>query len=326
MKRLLIAMLRTRFVSLITIAALAVATAGCGSSNSSSTSSKSDVDKIKVGVIPIVDVAPIYLGKEQGFFSKRNIDLTLEQAQGGAAIVPAVVSGQYQFGFSNIVSLMLAQSKNVPIKVVANGNNATGDPKKDFGMIVVKDPAIKSAKDLAGKTVATNTLKNIVDTTVKQAVRADGGDPSAVKFVELGFPDMAAALDGGRVQGIFVVEPFLSAALAKGWHTVGAFADVQPSLTISAYFTSQQEIAKDADLVSRFGEAMKESLTYADGHPDAVRQIVTTYTTIKSDVAAKMTLPKYSTEIDKTSYEKLSSLMVGDGLLTQPADTAKLLP
>ncbi|HEY0532967.1 MAG TPA: ABC transporter substrate-binding protein [Actinoplanes sp.] len=320
-------MLRTRLVSLITITALVAATAGCGGSNSSSDSSKpGSVDKVKVGVIPIVDVAPIYLGKEQGFFSKRNIDLTLEQAQGGAAIVPAVVSGQYQFGFSNVVSLMLAQSKNVPIKAVANGNNATGDPKKDFGMLVVKDPAITSAKDLAGKTVATNTLKNIVDTSVKEIVKQDGGDPASVKFVELGFPDMGAALDAGRVQGIFVVEPFLSAALAKGWHTVGSFADVQPNLTISAYFTSQQEIAKNTDLVTRFGQAMTESLAYADAHPDAVRQIVTTYTTIKSDVAAKMTLPKYSSSIDKTSLDKLSTLMVGDGLLTQPADTAKLLP
>jgi NitT/TauT family transport system substrate-binding protein len=313
--------------TLITIAAVVAATAGCGSSNTSSSGGATPgVDKIKVGVIPIVDVAPIYLGQKQGFFAHRNIDLTLAPAQGGAAIVPAVVSGQYQFGFSNVVSLMLAQSRNVPVKAVANGNNATADPKKDFGMLVVKDPAITSAKDLAGKTVATNTLKNIVDTSVKQIVKADGGDPAQVKFVELGFPDMGAALDAGRVQGIFVVEPFLSAALAKGWHTVGSFADVRPNLCISAYFTSQQEIAKNADLVTRFGEAMKESLTYADAHPDAVRQIVTTYTTIKSDVAAKMTLPKYSTEIDKTSLDTLSGLMVGDGLLTQPADTAKLLP
>jgi NitT/TauT family transport system substrate-binding protein len=320
-------MLRTRLVSLITIVALGAATAGCGGSNSSSGGgSTASVDKIKVGVIPIVDVAPIYLGKAQGFFSKRNIDLTLEQAQGGAAIVPAVVSGQYQFGFSNVVSLMLAQSRNVPIKVVANGNNATADPKKDFGMLVVKDPAITTAKDLVGKTVATNTLKNIVDTSVKEIVKQSGGDPSGVKFVELGFPDMAAALDAGRVQGMFVVEPFLSAALAKGWHTVGSFADVQPNLTISAYFTSQQEIAKDSDLVSRFTDAMKESLAYADAHPDAVLQVVTTYTTIKSDVAAKMTLPKYSTDIDKSSLDKMSSLMVADGLLTQPADTTKLLP
>src|SRR5262249_31372565 len=155
-----------------------------------------------------------------------NIELTMQQAQGGAAIVPAVVSGQYQFGFSNVVSLMLAQSQNVPVKAVANGVGSTGDPSRDFGALVVKDPNIKTAKDLEGRTVATNTLKNIVDTSVKEIVRKAGGDGSKVSFVELGFPDMAAALDAGRVQGIFVVEPFLSAALAKGWRAVGSFADV----------------------------------------------------------------------------------------------------
>ncbi|MEU4243889.1 ABC transporter substrate-binding protein [Actinoplanes sp. NPDC026619] len=319
-------MLRTRLIALLAVTALAASAAGCGGSDDSSDSgtSGSGPDKVKVGVIPIVDVAPIYLGKAKGFFTKQNIDLTLEQAQGGAAIVPAVVSGQYQFGFSNVVSLMIGQSKNVPIKAVANGNNATADAAKDFSGLLVKDPAITRPKDLEGKTVATNTLKNIVDTTVKDLVRKDGGDPSKVKFVEIGFPDMAAALDAGRVQGIFVVEPFLTSATAKGWKQIGSFAAVSPNLQISAYFTSSQLIGEKADLVKRFTDAMKESLTYADAHPDEVRQIVTTYTTIKAEAAAAMTLPKYSADMDKTSLDTMSNLLVQEGLLTTPADTAKL--
>jgi NitT/TauT family transport system substrate-binding protein len=322
-------MLRTRLLALLTITALAATAAGCGGSDDTSGdkgSSGSSPDKVKVGVIPIVDVAPIYLGKEQGFFSKRNIDLTMEQAQGGAAIVPAVVSGQYQFGFSNVVSLMLAQSKNVPIKAVANGNNASGDAKKDFGMLVVKDPAIKTAKDLEGKTVATNTLKNIVDTSVKEMVRRAGGDAAKVKFAEVPFPDMAAALDAGRVQAMFVVEPFLASALAKGWTTIGSFADIDPELCISAYFTSTQLTQTKADLVTRFTEAMKESLAYANSNPDAVRKVITTYTTIKADAAAKMTLPKFEADIDKGSVDMMNQLLVSQGLLTAPADLTKLLP
>jgi NitT/TauT family transport system substrate-binding protein len=322
-------MLKNRVIALLTITALAATTAACGSSDDkkdTGTTASAAIDKVKVGVIPIVDVAPIYLGKEQGFFSKRNIDLTMEQAQGGAAIVPAVVSGQYQFGFSNVVSLMLAQSKNVPIKAVANGNNSTGDTKKDFGMLVVKDPAITSAKQLEGKTVATNTLKNIVDTSVKQIVRNDGGDPTKVKFVEVPFPDMGAALDTDRVQAIFVVEPFLAAAQAKGWKTIGSFADVDPELNISAYFTSTQLIQTKGDLVTRFTEAMKESLAYAAANPDAVRKVITSYTTIKADVAATVTLPTYNIDINKAAVDKLNQLMVTEGLLTAPADLTKLLP
>ena len=319
-------MLRKRLIALLAITTLAASTAACGGSDDSDSGSASgSPDKVKVGVIPIVDVAPIYLGKAKGFFTKQNIDLSLEQAQGGAAIVPAVVSGQYQFGFSNVVSLMLAESKNVPIKAVANGNNATADPKKDFSGLVVKDPSITRPKDLEGKTVATNTLKNIVDTSVKDIVRKDGGDPSKVKFVEIGFPDMAAALDAGRVQAMFVVEPFLASAAAKKWPTIGSFATVSPNLQISAYFTSAQLLGEKAGLAKRFTAAMKESLAYADAHPDEVRQVVTTYTTIKADAAAAMTLPKYSAEIDKASLDTMNNLMVQEGLVTAPVDTSKLV-
>jgi len=85
-----------RIIALFAAAALFGA-AACNSSNGTP-STPGQPDNVNVGVIAIVDVAPIYLGKQQGFFSKRNINLTLTTAQGGAAIVPAVVSGQYQFG------------------------------------------------------------------------------------------------------------------------------------------------------------------------------------------------------------------------------------
>jgi NitT/TauT family transport system substrate-binding protein len=317
-----------RLFALALAAALIVGIAACGSSPSTPNPSGSGAvpTKVKAGVIAIVDVAPIYLGKQQGFFSRRNIDLTLETAQSGAAIVPAVVSGQYKFGFSNVVSLLLAQSRNVPIKVVSNGNNATGDPKNDFGALVVKDPAIVSAKDLAGKKVATNALKNIVDTTVKDIVQKDGGDPTKVEFVELAFPDMGAALDAGNVQGIFVVEPFLSAAKAKGWKVIGSYSDVTPNLCVALYFTSKDLIAKDPDLVRRFSEAMAESLAYADAHPNDVRAILSSYTQLNEEQRKTLTLPKWPAAINKDAVTKLGDLAVTYGLLTAKPDLGALLP
>jgi NitT/TauT family transport system substrate-binding protein len=319
----------TRRISAILVAAsLVVATAACGTDTPANPSPTSGgpPTKVKAGVIAIVDVAPIYLGKQKGFFTKRNIELTLETAQSGAAIAPAVVSGQYQFGFSNVVSLLLAQSRNVPIKVVSNGNNATGDPKKDFGGLVVKDPSIASAKDLVGKKVATNALKNIVDTTVKDIVKKDGGDPSKVNFVELAFPDMAAALDANNVQGIFVVEPFLSAAIAKGWKVIGSYSDVAPNLCVALYFTSKVLIGSDPDLVKRFSDAMAESLEYADKHPDEVRGVLSSYTQLSEAQRTSLTLPKWPNAIDKASITKLGELSVTYGLLTTPPDLGALLP
>ena len=68
----------------------AVLLAACGSSETPQSGGTGNAapDNVKVGVIPIVDVAPLYLGIKQGFFSDRNMNVTTEVGQGGAAIVP----------------------------------------------------------------------------------------------------------------------------------------------------------------------------------------------------------------------------------------------
>jgi NitT/TauT family transport system substrate-binding protein len=279
-------------------------------------------------VIAILDVAPIHLGKQKGFFTSRNIELTLTNAQGGAAIVPAVLSGQFQFGFSNVVSLLLAQSRNLPLKVVCNGNNSTGVDGQDFGSVLVNAGSpIRGAADLPGRSVAVNTLQNIVDTTVRASVREAGGDPSSLRFVEMPFPDMPAALRGGRVDAAFMVEPFQSAARAQGARSVASsYVDAAPDLTVAVYFTSTSLTSQNADLVRRFGEAMRESLAYANDHPDEARAVIGTYTQIAPEVIADLTLPKWPPDINRASVQTLADLALADGLLTKPADLAALLP
>ncbi|MDR7273724.1 ABC transporter substrate-binding protein [Catenuloplanes atrovinosus] len=319
-----------RFLAAVLSAAALAAVAACGGTSSEEPgTTESGPRKVTVGVIPIVDVAPIYLGKEKGFFSARGIDLELVTAQGGAAIVPGVLSGDFQFGFSNITSLMIAQTKNVPVKIVANGAASTGVPGKDFGGVVVgKDSPIATAAALAGRKVAVNTLKNIGDTTVRESVRKAGGDPGGIQFVEIPFPDMPAALESGQVDAAWVVEPQLSAVKAAGGTVIASnFTDTAPNLTIAAYFAGTKLIADDPDLVGRFTEAIEESLAYADAHPDEVRAVLSSYTKISEEVRAALILPKWPTEVDRASLERLSELGRADGIFGDATpDLAALLP
>ncbi|MFF1438770.1 ABC transporter substrate-binding protein [Streptomyces sp. NPDC058295] len=309
-----------------------LATAACGSSDDSGTStgssSSAGTTTVELGLIPIVDVAPVYLGVKQGFYEKHGLKLSITTAQGGAAIVPGVVSGQFQFGFSNLTSLMVAQSNNVPVQAVSNGIASTGVQGKDFGAITVKkDSPLKSAKDLEGKKVAINTLKNINETAVRESVRKAGGDPDRVKFVELAFDQMAAALDSGQIDAAMVVEPALATVKSQGGVEIASpLVDVAPNLTVAMYFTSTQYAQKNPDVVKKFQEATAESLAYADAHPDEVRQIVTTYTKIPTSVLAQVTLPKWPAEANRSSIEALEKLGERDKLFKSTPDLEKLLP
>jgi NitT/TauT family transport system substrate-binding protein len=322
--------MRRRLIAGLALALVASSVAACGSDKDSNGSggSSGGMDNVTVGIIPIIDVAPIYLGQSKGFFKSRNIELKLESGQGGAAIVPGVVSNQFQFGFSNLTSLMIAQTKNVPIKAIAAGVSTTGEQGKDFGALTVKAGSpIKTAKDLVGKKVSVNTLKNIGDTATRNSVRKAGGDDKAVNFVEMPFPNMPAALEKGDVDAAWVVEPQLSAIKAAGGTEIAStYVDIDPKLNVAAYFTSQKLIADKPDLVKRFTEAINESLTYSDAHPDEVRQILSTYTKIDDKTRAAVVLPKWPVEINKASVQTLADLGTKDGIFASSPDLGKLLP
>ncbi|WP_030243344.1 ABC transporter substrate-binding protein [Streptomyces sp. NRRL S-455] len=319
---------------LIRLAAVSVlfTAAACGSSDKGGASDpgapSGGVRTVKVGLIPIVDVAPLYLGQKQGFFEKRGLKLEFTTAQGGAAIVPGVASGQFQFGFSNVTSLMVAVSNGVPVRAVANGIASTGVEGKDFSALMVKkDSAIKSPKELEGKKVAINTLKNINETAVRASVRKAGGDPDKIEFVELGFEQMPAALDSGDIDAAQVVEPTQATIKNRGGRVIASpLVDVAPKLTVAMYFTSTQYAKQNPEVVKRFQEATAESLAYADAHPDEARRIVTTYTKIPADVLAQVTLPRWPAEANRSSIVDLMKLGYDDGLFKSSPDMNKLLP
>ncbi|HEX6497917.1 MAG TPA: ABC transporter substrate-binding protein [Micromonosporaceae bacterium] len=307
-----------------------LASAACGSSNGSSGTANGSggVDKIKVGAIPIVDVAPLYIAREKGFFKEQNLDVDIVNTTGGAAAVPGVVSGQFDFAFGNVVSLILAHSQGLPLKAIAEGNSSTGKQGADFGGVVVpQDSPIRTAADLSGKTVAVNNLKNIGDTTVRASIRKAGGDPATVKFVELAFPDMPAAVANHRVDAAWIVEPFFTVSRDQGARVVAwNFVDAAPDLTVAVYFTTQKTIQQKSGLTKRFTAAIEKSLQYTQTHPDEARAILRTYTKIDPTVAQKITLPAWPTQINKQSVQTMADLMVQDGLIKEKVDVSEILP
>lgn len=313
-----------------TIAALAIAASGlaaCGD-DPGGDADGDGLDDVSVGLIPIVDVAPLYLGQEQGFFEEEDIELELTLADGGAAIVPGVASGEFDFGFSNVTSLLIARSSGLPVEIVANGVASTGEAGGDFGAVMVgPDSDIQDAADLAGATVAVNTPNNIGDTTVRESVRKAGGDPSAVEFVPFGFPEMPAQLSEGTVDAVWVVEPFKSQIEAAGGRPVAwNYVDPAPDLTIAAYFATAEKTGAEADLVERFTAAVDKSLQYAADNPDEVRRVVGTYTDIPDDIREVMILPAWPTEVNRDSVETLAELGMTDGIFEQAPDVDALLP
>jgi NitT/TauT family transport system substrate-binding protein len=283
------------------------------------------VTKLEVGVVPVIDVAPLYLGIAKGFFAAERLDVTPKPSQAGATIVAAVVAGDQKIGFSNNTSLLIAASKGLPLRIVAAGNQASDG---DYAAIFAQtDSPIGTAADLAGKRIAVNNLNNVGPLSVNAALEASGVAIAGVKFVEIPFPQMGAALAQRRVDAVWAVEPFVSGIKAAGGAKVvlRTYPSIAPHFPVASYFTSRPYATSNADVVNRFKKAMNRSLTYAQSHSDEVRAILSSYIKLPSGVAEKVTLPEWNTDVGAPLLQRTADLARKYGYLTAQPDISQLV-
>ena len=308
--------MKRMFIKQVAVAALALA----GWSAASAQATRTVV--INAGFVPVTDVAALYLGEEMGFFKKQGLELKVNIGTTGVAMVSSVMSGEYQFAFSSLVGILQARDKGLPLKIIAAGSSSTAVKGADVTMIHAGPKSgIKSAKDLEGKTVSVNALNGLLQMLGKAAVKAEGGDPSKVKFVELPFAEALAALQAGKTDAMVGAEPFGTAAIGSGFPAINSPYQTMSSRSMltSSYFTSEPQIRANPELFTKLRAAINESLEYAQKNPDAIRKQLPKFTKLGPDVAAKLILPTYLTQIPRQSVELFSKSGMEFGMLNKPA-------
>lgn len=304
---------RTRALAVAVTMFATLSLAGCGTGGSDQ-----DDSRVELGVIPIIDVAPVKLGIERGVFAAEGLEVTTQDAQGGAAIVPGVMSGDFDFGYSNIASLLVARDQGLPLKLIAIGARASDDVLDDgSGQLMVSDPSIRTVQDLKGKTIAINTLKGISEVAVRAGLKQAGVDPDEVTLVELPIPNMVAALESGRVAGALVGEPFITVAENTGARPLPvSYPAMGAGIPFAGWFTSERMLAEHPDVVARFTTALEKSFLYADAHPDQVRQSLNSYLKLDPTVAESVRLPVWGPTVDRDELAGLVALTVDAELIS----------
>ena len=282
---------------------------GSDAGTEASGSGSEELTPIKVGILPIADLAPLYNGIEQGFFEEEGLDVTTEVGQGGAALVPAVQSGEYQFAFGNYVSLMLARQNGVDVQIVSNVvSGADTADRGTNGLLVSPDSGIEGIDDLAGRTFAVTTLDNVAEVNIRTTLRENDVDDSDIDFVELPFPDMNAAVESGDVDVAWQAEPFITLGEADGLVNVAdPMYETTPSMPLAGMFASQSWLEENPELAEGFHRAMQRSLEAASDE-QAMRDAIAANTETPPDVVGELALANWQPELDEEKIALIGEL------------------
>jgi NitT/TauT family transport system substrate-binding protein len=258
--------------------------------------------KSKLGYMKIVDTAPMFVAMERGFFKAAGLELETVPMAGGAVIVQGVTSGDLQIGWTNVISLYQAHVEGFDFKLIAGGATNVKGSNDTHALLVPKGSVVSSARELEGKTVAVNTLNNIVHLMAMAWLDQNGGSAGKVKFVEVPFPQMEAALAAGKIDAASVHEPFASAAVGKGVARLLAnpWSDVIGRFLIASWFASDKWLHKNKATALAFVNALNRGVDTISADPKGSRDAIAKWTGLPPELAAKITLPVY----DKVLSEK----------------------
>jgi len=261
--------------------------------------------KGKLGYMKIVDNAPMFVAMERGFFKAAGLELETVPMAGGAVIVQGVTSGDLQIGWTNVISLYQAHVEGFDFKFIAGGATNVKGSNDTHAMLVAKGSPINSAKDLEGKTVAVNTLNNIVHLMALAWLDKNGASSAKVKFVEIPFPQMEAALVAGKIDAASAHEPFPSAALAKGVTRVLAnpWSDVIGKFLIASWFASEKWLQKNKQTAQAFIAALNRGIDAVGADPKGSRDAIAKWTGLKPDLAGKIPLPVFEKGVSEKDLQ-----------------------
>lgn len=286
-----------------------------------SSSLSAAAEKVTIMYTATAAFASAFVAKDQGFFEKHGVDVTLQLNPNTSLVATAVASGSAEVGITTPTVAFQAVDNGIPLQSFAS-TNVFPDPSA-AGLVVSPTSGITGPKDLAGKKIGVPGIGGLLDVVMLEWVAVNGGDPSKINVVEISLPQTADVLKSGQVDGVAGVDPFLSRAVDLGvGKLVGDFMTVVPPGTVGGIFVTTKAWA-DAhkDAIRGMQDALDDALVYIKSNQDSARASLAKYTTLPPKVVAGLKWPNLSTHLSpETSLKFWNELAVRQKLISTPID------
>ena len=171
---------------------------------------------------------------EQGFFTKRGLNLTMLYVTSGVITSQTITSGSVQVATTTATDALRAMSAGAPMKIIMVNIDR-------FQHLFVARPEIKGPKDMKGRKIAVSSYGAFSDIQPRFVVRQWGMDPDKdVQILQIGnSAARAAALASGGVDGAIVTPAFVPVGKKIGLHVIFDLS------TVNTKFASQIMVAHD---------------------------------------------------------------------------------
>lgn len=259
--------------------------AGCGSL------SEKETQTLRVAVLPVLDVLPLYVAEAEGYFQQNGVNVELVPVGSAPERDQLMQAGQIDGMLTELVVTLLYNRDQPHITIVRFARTATNkDPL--FRIVASSDSGITTPDQLKGVPIAISDLTVIEYTTDRLLEKAGLSSADIATISVPKIPDRLALLDSGELKAANLPDPVASLAIKNGGIVV--IDDTSyPEISSSVYAFSNGTLKTKPEAVKSFLKAVDQAVSALNSDKTRWNQLLTDKQLVPAPILTGYVLPDF---------------------------------
>lgn len=249
---------------------------------------------VRVGYVPVLIYAPLYVGIERGYFAAEGITIESTPIQGGSDAVVQLAAGNFDAALGGAgAGLFNAAARGVKFSIVAPMHSEKPPVSSPLVISAKRTAEFTSVADLKGKKVAINATGAATEYWLSEALQKGGLTIDDVEVVTVPFKDVPASLDSNAIDAAILGEPLATINIDKGLVSILS-NDFIDGFGATYLYMSESMLADQATAQGFMRAYLKACADMqGDYMTPEIAAIVEKYTKVPAAVVEKAALPQY---------------------------------
>ncbi|MCP3800080.1 ABC transporter substrate-binding protein [Allokutzneria sp. A3M-2-11 16] len=315
-----------RASALLASAVVLASVSGCGlfTSTEEAAAPKPERGTLRIGVLPSVDVAPLYLARNEKLFSAAGLQVELIVVNDDNSAVQQLESQTLDIAFASHVTLLRAVHSGKELQLQGEAYQAA---RNTMALVTLADSDYDNPGEIQKPKIAVNRKDDLGTLTTESVLQTANVKKDNIKWSPIAFADMADALRNKSVDAAWMVEPWIT----KAQRSMGArvLTDTARGYTLDFPMSGYAASKKFADSYPKTLAAFRNVLEKAQElgtNKLAVQEVLTEYAEVDAQAAGLVSVGTYPMSINPVRLQRVADMMETSQLLTSRLDVQQLLP
>lgn len=247
--------------------------------------------KVRVGVLPILDVLPIYVGIENGYFDKYQLKVEIIPCASAAERDQLIVAKSLDVIVNDLLSIASLNRERINVIGVRYAM-LPNERSFQFAIVGSKKYQITRPQDLKNMPIGVSPMTIAHYVTEKLLIK-EGIMKEDIKTVAIPrIPDRLSSLTRGDLVAACLPEPFVSVALSQGMQNI-VDDRKYPYLSGSLYSVTKGFAEKNPEVVARFFRGVEMAIQDIEKEKGRYEKLMAEKKLLPPDLIGKYVIPDF---------------------------------